>query len=746
SLQISSIAPFPPINFVGRDDLVQQGLDHISRKSPAHIAILGPGGIGKTSLALAILNHEKARNIFNNHCYFIPCEIFTTGLDLSIAILQVLGGSFLGQEQDVLSLLRQRLSQTGDMLLVIDNFETLWLENSSVAEVKRILEIIASTESITLILTMRGDMPPRCIEWSIILPPEGLGPLTIDAAKEMYLNGKQVDSQDESILEKLLVETDCVPLAVSLLSALGNVYPISNLYDRWTRNKTQLLKVRDGGGQLTKSTSVAISINLSLESFQNADASRLLFLIAYLPEGFPHWIQLLESITNLEDPYDAVDILSNTGLTYKTSNKTLTMLSPTRHYINTREKPNKAQFEADLQHIIDFINNSVKKNSDNLSLFGSANITTIFADFVKSNPTLEHTQSALKCSQYLAGQNIYLINLVETLISVIEKLGSQEMLGESVMHYRDMLLALASWSKAEQETIHAYEIYKKLGDKLKMAQNLQSLGHGLKMEGKFVEASRKHEEAYTIFKDLNNQPGMANALKALGLSLRLQNRFKEASAKLTDAYKIYEELQDTKGMAFVLKAIGNILRSRKQYEEALEKHKEAYSMFTKRKHKVGMADSLHCIGDDLRLLDRPDEAAKKHLEAYEHYKDLKNDLGMAEALDSLGDDLRIMEKYEEALKKHEVAYQTFSKLQNKRSMGNSLNSMGDVFRMQEKYTEAIKKYTEAYEIFEQLENKLKMAKILKNLGDALEMDGKKAEGAGMHKASQELFHEVENVN
>ncbi|KAI0289563.1 hypothetical protein BC826DRAFT_601922 [Russula brevipes] len=49
--------------------------------SPARIAILGPGGYGKTTLANAVLTHPRTRQHFGNARYFVPCEtVFSTVL------------------------------------------------------------------------------------------------------------------------------------------------------------------------------------------------------------------------------------------------------------------------------------------------------------------------------------------------------------------------------------------------------------------------------------------------------------------------------------------------------------------------------------------------------------------------------------------------------------------------------------------------------------------------------------------
>jgi AAA+ ATPase superfamily predicted ATPase len=58
---------------------------------PARIAILGPGGYGKTTLASAVLAHRSVRQHFGDARYFVACESATTSRDLLIELAKGLG-------------------------------------------------------------------------------------------------------------------------------------------------------------------------------------------------------------------------------------------------------------------------------------------------------------------------------------------------------------------------------------------------------------------------------------------------------------------------------------------------------------------------------------------------------------------------------------------------------------------------------------------------------------------------------
>src|SRR5277367_6114866 len=107
-----SITPPPaPAVFYGRTDFVSRAVSIIRCANSPHLAILGSGGIGKTSVALAILHDEKIQQKFENKRYFVPCEAVTSPNLLLQYILKVLGQHM--SSEDPLTVLHEFLSSAG---------------------------------------------------------------------------------------------------------------------------------------------------------------------------------------------------------------------------------------------------------------------------------------------------------------------------------------------------------------------------------------------------------------------------------------------------------------------------------------------------------------------------------------------------------------------------------------------------------------------------------------------------------
>ncbi|KAH7058574.1 hypothetical protein BKA62DRAFT_817760 [Auriculariales sp. MPI-PUGE-AT-0066] len=79
---ISRIPPPQPHVFHGRDDTIRQIVDaillYLFKMIAANIAILGAGGIGKTSLALAVLHSERIVAKFDRRIFSSPANLTPT--------------------------------------------------------------------------------------------------------------------------------------------------------------------------------------------------------------------------------------------------------------------------------------------------------------------------------------------------------------------------------------------------------------------------------------------------------------------------------------------------------------------------------------------------------------------------------------------------------------------------------------------------------------------------------------------
>ncbi|KAF5346676.1 hypothetical protein D9758_013188 [Tetrapyrgos nigripes] len=227
--------PQAPAVFTGRSNVVDEAIKMLSETSQVHIAILGAGGIGKTSVALHIMENPLIEDKFAGRCYFIPCEILADATILIQGLVQAIGLQ-VTQGKGPLGVLLDYLKGSQEVLFILDNFETPWNSNTQI-EVKNLIEKICSVKPVSVIVTMRGTDGPGQIKWHKLGSQSGLPPLELGPAKKAFCSfssdGNYSIKEDDSILEKLLIQMDGMPLAIMLIAQHAKELPLNDLMEMW---------------------------------------------------------------------------------------------------------------------------------------------------------------------------------------------------------------------------------------------------------------------------------------------------------------------------------------------------------------------------------------------------------------------------------------------------------------------------------------------------------------------------------
>jgi predicted ATPase len=139
--------PKAKTSFIGRDpELVEVG-QMLQQSDVRLITLLGPGGMGKTRLALQLAHGQLQEALFAHGIYFVALDVLEDPTQIPLVIAQTLGLTLQSKDDPRTAI----QSAIGDkhMLLVLDNFEQL------MDGVMLVSELLESCPNLKVLVTSR---------------------------------------------------------------------------------------------------------------------------------------------------------------------------------------------------------------------------------------------------------------------------------------------------------------------------------------------------------------------------------------------------------------------------------------------------------------------------------------------------------------------------------------------------------------------------------------------------------------
>ena len=272
--------PLKPAVFHGRDDIIEEITQLLMKEETSRVCLLGPGGMGKTSVSLGVVEQPLIKARFPpENLVWVPCLEATSAtllLEILYIQLQVPGDKQVTIEK-IISLLE---ASTQPRLILLDNFETPFNALGGTQQVEDILRRLAMLNHVALLVTMRGRYPPcdEAIKWQ----SKDIRPTDEAACLRIY-RGIYPNSENDSDIGRLLYVLGYMPFAVTLMARLAKEgeSTANELLSAWSEYGPDILP--DNHEQ-----SMNRSISLSVESYfvkENPQALLLLKILSCLPAG-----------------------------------------------------------------------------------------------------------------------------------------------------------------------------------------------------------------------------------------------------------------------------------------------------------------------------------------------------------------------------------------------------------------------------------------------------------------------------
>ncbi|KIM34775.1 hypothetical protein M413DRAFT_33026 [Hebeloma cylindrosporum] len=586
--------PMKPEIFHGRDDVVNEIAQLLLQEETARVCILGPGGMGKTSVALAVVDLPSIKERFpSENIIWVPCINATSAtlfLEILYTQLQIVGDN---QARTLEKIIAELDDSKQRRLILLDNLETPWNAlDGKQQQVADILRRLAMLSHIAILATMRGQYAPcdKAIKWQS---------KTIESTDEAACLRIYYDinpgSENDPYVARLLAALGHMPFAVTLMARLGveNQSTAKDLFDKWSQSGPDILSNDSEQGM---NRSICLSVESKLVR-SNRNALFLLSILSFLPAGTTQenlrwWAPALESMIP-----SAITILLRAALLVE--NKRECSTSPTlfvlpvirsfmqkqhqAQFVILREELHKACCEFVLAHACRVDDPAFPTNSKVLAA-EDTNIQSILFGSPTSQHLVPPSHAAVKALiafSWHRCDTMPSLEIANRAVTVAKASGVARYIASAVWCLGKTYFQLGDFHLSYDRLQEAYGLFKTLPSRKAELQSRCRCGIDLVNAARFassdikkvVSLARKVKKKCAA---LSNDILHGCSLFTLGIVLLQARQFKKASHYLSRATTVLKAGGNAYNLADIYQANSWVYYSQRKLLAALKSIEEAW--------------------------------------------------------------------------------------------------------------------------------------------------------------------------
>lgn len=740
--------PPQPTPFFGREKELAEITELLEDPICQLLTLVGPGGIGKTRLALQAAA-EKIE-AFSYGVYFVPLASLSSANFLIPTIAESLKFSFYSREDPKVQLLNYLREK--EMLLILDNFEHLvegaGLLSDILAHAPQVKILVTSQERLNLqrewVLEIEGLKVPAGKRLNGV---EGYSAveLFLQSARRVH-PGFSLSEPEKPCVVRICQFVEGMPLGIELASgwvrALSCTEIAAELEDNldllatslrdvperhrslqavldysWTllsedeRQVLRKLSVFRGGYRREAAAKVAEASLLHLstlvdKSFLRRDASgryEMLELLRQCTEEKLNKVPQEKKKTQDHHCEYYAEWLHQREEHLKRGKQIETLKEIGEEIENVREGWRWAVEQGKQK--------AIEKSLESLFLFYEMR-----SWFQEGEETFE--KAAERLAEAAAGKgetekNILLGKVLARQGRFCERISRYEkaraLLQESLAIFRRSPVALKDRFDTRKE----------------MAFSLNQLGNVAHSQGQYTQAKQLYQESLTICRAINDRWGIAAALHNLSYVAYLQGEYPEARQLCQESLTTFKEIGDQRAIAFCLNNLGNVAHALGEYKEAQQLYRETLTTCRELGYQWGVARARNRLGDVARMLGECAKAEQLCQKSLTICREIGYQWGIAYSLNELGNIARERGAYMEAKQLYQESLAICREADNRRGIVVSLKHLGNVAHALGEYQESRAYFHDALKTASEIRATPRVLDILVGMATLLAEEGEK---------------------